>query len=127
MADHVMFPLLQEVLKKVVPSQCLGFTWSQKNSPSNEHMAPPSMLLSFSSTVWPPASSPLPQGLSVVAQEQAWVVEHWVKVARVWDGLSSEARLWNLGNGLFSFACLLDGSLRSRSLHSPRSVLPGPC
>lgn len=62
MADHVTTPSSQWVLKKVVPSQCQGSTWSQKSNPGNEHMTPPSMPLSPSSTVWPPVSSPPTSG-----------------------------------------------------------------
>ncbi|XP_058392924.1 ral guanine nucleotide dissociation stimulator-like [Diceros bicornis minor] len=29
-----------ELFQKVVPSQCLGFTWGKRNKPGNEHLTP---------------------------------------------------------------------------------------
>ncbi|XP_064425786.1 ral guanine nucleotide dissociation stimulator-like [Mirounga angustirostris] len=72
-----------ELFKKVVPSHCLGSTWSKRNKPGNEHLAPTvrATITHFQSVTSCVLTTCLGD-LSMTAQDRARVVEHWIHVAQ---------------------------------------------
>nr|XP_035923566.1 ral guanine nucleotide dissociation stimulator-like isoform X4 [Halichoerus grypus] len=72
-----------ELFKKVVPSHRLGSTWSKRNKPGNEHLAPTvrATITHFQSVTSCVLTTCL-GNLSMTAQDRARVVEHWIQVAQ---------------------------------------------
>ena len=74
----------------MVPSQCLSSTWSKRNKPGNEHLAPTvrATVMQFNSVANCVVTSCLGDP-SMSARDRASVVEHWIQVARVRCGRPS--------------------------------------
>ncbi|XP_058411603.1 ral guanine nucleotide dissociation stimulator-like [Diceros bicornis minor] len=83
-----------ELFKNVVPSQCLGSTWSKRNKPGNEHLAPTvrATVVQFNSVANCVVTSCLGDP-SMTARDRARVVEHWIQVARECQALRNFSSL----------------------------------
>nr|KAF6429769.1 hypothetical protein HJG59_009073 [Molossus molossus] len=94
-----------ELFKRVLPHQCLGSVWSQKDKPGNEHLA---------STVWATITQFSDVSTCVIttclgdpsmrAQDRAKVVEHWIKVAKECRALRSFSALHAILSALQSLS-----------------------
>lgn len=73
----------QELFKKVLPHQCLGFIWSQRTEPGNEPLVSTvcDTVTQFNNVVTCVITTCLGDP-SMMAQDRAKVVEHWIKVAK---------------------------------------------
>ncbi|XP_059533829.1 ral guanine nucleotide dissociation stimulator-like [Myotis daubentonii] len=72
-----------ELFKKVLPHQCLGSVWSQRRKPGKEHMASTvsATVRQFNHVATCVITTCLGDP-SMMAQDRAKVVEHWIKVAK---------------------------------------------
>ncbi|XP_070453509.1 ral guanine nucleotide dissociation stimulator-like 1 isoform X20 [Equus przewalskii] len=82
-AEPEQWPVVEELFRKVVPSQCLGSSWCKRIKPGNEHLAPTiqatvdhfQRVVNFITTTC--LSDP-----SRTARDRARLVEHWIQVAQ---------------------------------------------
>ncbi|XP_036162643.1 ral guanine nucleotide dissociation stimulator-like [Myotis myotis] len=74
---------LEELFKKVLPHQCLGSVWSQRRKPGKEHVASTvsATVRQFNHVATCVITTCLGDP-SMMAQDRAKVVEHWIKVAK---------------------------------------------
>ncbi|XP_059567319.1 ral guanine nucleotide dissociation stimulator-like [Myotis daubentonii] len=72
-----------ELFKKVLPHQCLGSVWSQRRKPGKEHVASTvsATIRQFNHVATCVITTCLGDP-SMMAQDRAKVVEHWIKVAK---------------------------------------------
>ena len=97
-------PVPQELFQKVVPSQCLGFTWGKRNKPGNEHLTPTvQATVDHFRRVASLVIITCLGNASMMTQDRARVGEHWIQVAQVCCGRPSGAPHWSLGNCLSTF------------------------
>uniref|UniRef100_G1QDT5 Ras-GEF domain-containing protein n=1 Tax=Myotis lucifugus TaxID=59463 RepID=G1QDT5_MYOLU len=96
-----------ELFKKVLPHQCLGSIWSQRRKPGKEHVASTvsATVRQFNYVATCVITTCLGDP-SMMAQDRAKVVEHWMKVAKVCETLRN-----------FSSLHAILGSLQSVSVH----------
>lgn len=95
LGDRPLSP--QELFKRVLPHQCLGSVWSQRNKPGKEHLS--STVRATITQFHRVATCVITTCLgdpSMRARDRAKVVEHWIEVARVRDGRPSAVPIRSL-------------------------------
>ncbi|XP_070344769.1 ral guanine nucleotide dissociation stimulator-like isoform X6 [Equus asinus] len=82
-AEPEQWPVMEELFRKVVPSQCLGSSWCKRIKLRNEHLAPAiqatvdhfQRVVNFITTT-------CLRDPSRTARDRARLVEHWIQVAQ---------------------------------------------
>ncbi|XP_036137277.1 ral guanine nucleotide dissociation stimulator-like [Molossus molossus] len=76
-------PAVPELFKRVLPHQCLGSVWSQRNKPGKKHLASTvhATITQFNNVATCVITTCLGD-TSMRARDRAKVVEHWIKVAK---------------------------------------------
>ena len=87
----------QELFKQVLPHQCLVSLWPPKHKHGRQPRASTvsATISQYNSLVNCVITTCLGDP-SMVARDRARVVEHWIKVAHVCDGLPRGVPLWSL-------------------------------
>lgn len=93
----------------MLPYQCLGSIWSQRDKPGNEHTASTvrATITQFNSVAACVITTCLGDP-SMRAQDRAKVLNHWIKVARVCYGRPSGVPTLSLAKGLYCFVSSQD-------------------
>lgn len=99
----------QDLFKEVMPYQCLGSLWSQRDKPGKEYMTSTvcAAVAQFNRVAKCVMTTCLGDP-GMRAQDRAKVVEHWVKVAKVCDGRPSGVPVWSLIKCLYCFVSSQD-------------------